>query len=226
MYCSPPTDLRVALAGNLFMAGGSPKVAVFIDWQNVYKTAREAFGLEALPNERGNFSPFQLARILAAGNGRGADVELMRVEIHRGLPNSSRDPTGFGANRRQATAWKREGGDVIVPRLRPLRYPPPYAAVQTPVEKGIDVQLALAVAEAILTHAADVAILFTHDTDLLPAVEMVARLKGSGRIETAAWASRTFSQRLRQVAGVYHHSISGRVFELVETPVNYASPRT
>jgi hypothetical protein len=107
------------------MSGESPKIAVFVDWQNVYKTAREAFGLTTLPNERGNFSPFRLA---------------------------------------------------------------------------------------------------THDTDLLPAVEMVARLKGPARIETAGWASHVFVQRLRQVHGVYHHAISGRVFDLVETPVNYARP--
>ena len=203
-------------------ASRSPKVAVFIDWQNVYKTAREAFGLESLPNERGNFSPFQLARILAAGNGRGVEAELVRVEIHRGLPNSSRDPIGFGANRRQATAWKREGGDIVVPRLRPLRYPARHAIDAAPVEKGIDVQLALAVAEAVLTNDVGVAILFTHDTDLLPAVEMIARLKGPGRIETAGWASHIFFQRLRKTPGVYHHAISGKVFERVETPVNYA----
>ena len=208
------------------MSSVPPRVAVFIDWQNVYKTAREAFGLEALPNERGNFSPFQLARILTAGNGRGASAKPVRVEIHRGLPSSTRDPTGFGANRRQATAWVREGGDVVVPRLRPLRYPPSYATVQTPVEKGIDVQLALAVAETILTNTADVAILFTHDTDLLPAVEMVARLKGPRRIETASWASHLFWQRLKPVPGVHHHAISGTVFEIVETPVNYAYPKT
>jgi hypothetical protein len=82
------------------------------------------------------------------------------------------------------------------------------------------------VAETILTDTSDVAILFTHDTDLLPAVEMVARLKGPKRIETASWASHTFSQRLRQVPGVHHHAISGTVFALVETPVNYAHPQT
>ncbi len=206
------------------MPARSPEVAVFIDWQNVYKAAREAFGLESLPNERGNFSPFQLARILAAGNQRGGAAKLVLVEVHRGLPSSARDPVGFGANRRQAAAWEREGGGTVVARLRPLRYPPPHAAVQTPVEKGIDVQLALAVAETILTNTADVAVLFTHDTDLLPVVEMVARLKGAARIETASWASHTFSQRLRQVRGVHHHSISGKVFSLVETPINYAQP--
>lgn len=90
------------------------------------------------------------------------------------------------------------------------------------MEKGIDVQLALAIAEVVLTETADVAILLTHDTDLQPLVEMVARLKGPRRIETAGWGSATFSQRLREVPGVYHHRIRGRVFQLVEDTTNYA----
>jgi NYN domain len=204
------------------MAGSRTRIAVFIDWQNAYKAAREAFGLQSQPNERGNFSPFKLGRILAAGQGRGETAALVRVEVHRGLPSSARDPVGYGANRRQAAAWIKEGGAVVVPRLRPLRYPSRHAQSQVPVEKGIDVQLALAVAETVLTDTADVAILFTHDTDLLPAVEMVARLNRSGRIETASWSSGTFVQRLREVPGVHHHRISGKVFKLVETPVNYA----
>lgn len=96
------------------------KVAVFYDWQNVYMSARRAFEWTRLPNEYGNFSPFALARILAAGNGRGQRGSLVRVEIHRGQPSSAKDPSGFGANRRQAEAWKRESGLVDV-RLRPLR---------------------------------------------------------------------------------------------------------
>jgi NYN domain len=182
------------------MAGSPTRIAVFIDWQNAYKAAREAFGLRGLPNERGNFSPFKLARILAAGHGRSDIATRVRVEVHRGLPSSSRDPVGYGANRRQAAAWIKEGGSVVVARLRPLRYPPSRAADQTPVEKGIDVQLALAVAETILTNTADVAILFTHDTDLLPAVEMVARLKaraGLRRPRGAAIASPNGCARCR-----------------------------
>lgn len=199
-----------------------PRVAVFIDWQNAYKTAREAFGLDALPNERGNFSPFNLARILATSHGRGVNgSKLVRVEIHRGLPSASRDPIGYSANRRQAAAWKAEAPDIVIPRHRPLRYPHPYAAVQVPVEKGIDVQIAVAVAESILTRACDVAILFSHDTDLVPAVEMIARVKGPQHIETASWASHGFNQRLREIAGVCHR-ISGAVFQRIETPVNYA----
>lgn len=112
-----------------------PRVAVFIDWQNAYKSARSAFGLWQLPNERGNFSPYNAARILAAGNGRGVAGELVRVEIHRGLPSNERDPVGYAANRRQSTAWVRENPEVVIPRLRPLRYDPNDGYAQ-PQEKG------------------------------------------------------------------------------------------
>jgi hypothetical protein len=138
------------------MAASRTTIAVFIDWQNAYRAARRAFGLQGQGNERGNFSPFELGRILAAGNNRGKAGQLVRVEIHRGLPSSARDPVGHAANRRQAAAWVKEGGSLVIPRLRPLRYPPRHVQNQMPVEKGIDVQLALAVAEAALTETADV----------------------------------------------------------------------
>ena len=76
-----------------------------------------------------------------------------------------------------------------MPRLRPLRYPPAHAADKTPVEKGIDVQLALGVAETILTDTADVAILFTHDTDLLPAVRWCPS-EGCASDRDGPWSSR------------------------------------
>ena len=88
----PAVRLRPHWRGIFFMAGSPTRIAVFIDWQNAYKAAREAFGLRSLPNERGNFSPFKLARILAAGHGRGDAATLVRVEVHRGLPSSARDP--------------------------------------------------------------------------------------------------------------------------------------
>lgn len=84
-----------------------PRVGVFIDWQNACKSARYAFNLGRLPHERGNFSRYKRARILAAGNDRGGDGELVRVEIHQGLPSNARDRAGHGA-----TAGKRARGCV------------------------------------------------------------------------------------------------------------------
>ncbi len=114
------------------------RIALFIDWQNAYKSARIAFGLEGHGNERGNFSPYVLGRLLAAGDPRGVDGgELVLVQIHRGIPSNKNDPTGYAANRRQATAWVREDEQIVRTRLRPLAYWGGRNA--PPVEKGIDV---------------------------------------------------------------------------------------
>src|SRR5689334_7008385 len=99
------------------------RIAVFIDWQNTYKAAREAFGLDRLPNEHGNYSPLMLAKHLAAGNGRGDMGKLIRVDIFRGLPSQQRDKLGYAANRRQAAAWMQEDPNIVIPHSRPLRYP-------------------------------------------------------------------------------------------------------
>jgi uncharacterized LabA/DUF88 family protein len=199
-------------------------VAVYYDWQNVYKTAREAFGLISMPNEYGNFSPYQLGRILAAGNDRGSDATLVCVEIHRGLPSQKHDPIGYAANRRQSAAWMNEAPEVVIPRLRPLRYPYSYPN-EPAVEKGVDVNLAVAAIEHVLTGLCDVAIIFSHDTDLMPVPETIARLKGAKCVETASWQSPTYHRRLRTKPPVHHNYVSEQVFNRVETRVNYAYPK-
>ena len=199
----------------------SANVAVYIDWQNVYKSAREAFNLLNLPSERGNFSPYRVARILAAGNERGSEGELVRVEIHRGLPSNAHDRVGYATNRRQAAAWMKENPEVVIPRMRPLRYDRNNPGAN-PQEKGIDVALAVSAAEHVLTQRCDIAIIFSHDSDLAPAVEMIARVCRPSHVETASWTSHHFETRLPPVNGVYHHSLSGKVFQEVETPINYA----
>lgn len=202
------------------------RVAVFIDWQNAYKSARRAFGLDAMPNERGNFSPFGLARVLAYGNGRATNGKLCLVEIHRGLPDSTKDPNGHGANRRQAAAWQKEAPTgIVVPRLRPLRYPPTWPAAP-PGEKGIDVQLALAIVECVLGQGCEVAVMISNDSDLKPVIETVCRLKGPAFIETAAWDAPGAPRLRSPVPGVYHHKMSADLFRRVEQPVNYAHKTT
>ena len=60
------------------------------------KAARSVFGLEGMPNGRGNFSPSNVGRILPEGNSRGSGGKLVRVETHRGLSSNNRDPVGYG----------------------------------------------------------------------------------------------------------------------------------
>lgn len=197
------------------------KVAVFIDWQNVYRGARRAFGLEGQPVEQGNFDPLRVGRLLAAANGRGPAGELVGVEIFRGQPSQRLDRVGHLANRRQARAWRAEAPNLVTVRARPLRYPPGFPA-ERPIEKGVDVELAVRAIEATLLRRCDVAIVFSHDADLLPVPEAIARLAGPDRVETASWVGAEFQGRLRPRAQIVHHALSRRVFDLVHTPVNYA----
>jgi hypothetical protein len=116
----------------------------------------------------------------------------------------------------------RENPDVVIPRLRPLRYS--RDPNEAPREKGVDVKLALATVEFLLSDWCDLAVVFSHDTDLVPLVEMLTRLKGPECIETASWTSPTFNQRIRTKAAVHHHVLSQDVFDQIETRINYAYP--
>lgn len=154
------------------------------------------------------------------------DGKLVRVNVHRGLPSQRHDTTGYAANQRQKAAWVKAGGDVIEAKMRPLRYPRDYPnTTEFPREKGVDVQLAVEAVEWVITTKCDVAIIFSHDTDLVPVIELLCRLKGTGSVETASWRSDYFNQRLRH-PGVFHHGIRKEVFDKVETRVNYGRATT
>ena len=149
---------------------------------------------------------------------------MVRVSIYRGLPSQNKDSKGYAANRRQAAAWTSEAPGIVDPVMRPLRYPRNFPS-EPPVEKGVDVELAVSAIEATLTNACDVAIVFSHDADLLPVPETIARLAGTDHVETVSWRSSNFRKRLRpkvQGTPIYHHDVSRSVYDLVETPVNYA----
>jgi uncharacterized LabA/DUF88 family protein len=113
-----------------------------------------------------------------------------------------------------------EQPEIVIPKLRPLRYSP--NAAEPPREKGIDVQLAIDAVESILTNQFDIAVVFSHDTDLLPAIESLARLGGMECVETAAWVSERFESRLRPRPPVFHHALDEEAFIRIERRVNYA----
>lgn len=187
------------------MTGAHRKIAVFIDWQNTYKTAREAFGWSDYPNEYGNYSPYSLARILAAGNARGNEAALVRVNIHRGLPSQKHDRAGYAANRRQSAAWIAESPEVVVPRLRPLRYS--RDPNEPPHEKGIDVERLLA------RHG-------SRTRDRASGASEGLRVR-----RDRVMVVRDVQPPPENQPPVFHHSISEAVFRRLETRVNYAHGR-
>jgi uncharacterized LabA/DUF88 family protein len=164
------------------------RVAVFIDWQNCYHLARQAFHDENDPSRYGNVRPKAFAELLVE-KGDARD-ELVHIGIYRGEPDPRKDPQTHAAHMRMRQAWQGECGDLVQIRTRPLRYPP-ARPLSDAEEKGVDVQLAI---DAMLMGARnefDLAILATADTDLLPVVEGLTALRmatGQPDVAVVGWA--------------------------------------
>jgi uncharacterized LabA/DUF88 family protein len=155
-----------------------PNVIVFIDAQNAYMTARDAFGWSGEIGRFGSYRPLLLGRVLAAGR------DLKQVRIYTGVPSNEKDKTGYQANQRRIASWKAEGSGLVEVFERTLKYAPR----QPPREKGVDVLLAVDLVRlALEDEGFDVAVLLSGDTDLVPAVEFVVDHKGSTSIESAMW---------------------------------------
>ncbi len=151
--------------------------AVFIDYQNIYRTAREAFGWQNEPGQFGNFRPLSLARLLT----READRDLVAVHVYTGVPVPDRDSRGHGAMQRRTQAWVADDPNLVHLHTRSLRYPPPQGR-----EKGVDVELAIDFVRLALDDAYELAILASADTDLVPALEFVSQRCQGKQIETVS----------------------------------------
>ena len=104
------------------------RLAVYIDYQNAYRGARQAFGSESDHHTVGQFDPMRVAKAIAQRkpNYPGAKLRtLVEVRIYRGLPGSTRDPRGYAAARKQTASWRGAIGpnglraDIL---LRPIAY--------------------------------------------------------------------------------------------------------
>lgn len=202
------------------------RVVVFLDWQNVYKGAREAFCALQAPHWQGQVDPVALAEHLAADSPFSR--ELTQVRIYRGQPDSILDPKGFGASSRQAAAWRRS--PLVELTMRTLRYPRGWPATsrigERPQEKGIDVALAIDYVVMAVRREFEVGILMSTDTDMKPALEAVAQLtftQGT-RAEVAAWSAagrhnRRLSIRSRSL---YCHWVDKDIYDRVADSTDYS----
>lgn len=93
------------------------RVVVFIDAQNVYRSARRAFFSQGDPVQFGQFHPRRLGMLLVE---RDAGRELSDVRLYTGRPDGYLQSKAHAANVRQCQAWERAECSVF---HRPLRYP-------------------------------------------------------------------------------------------------------
>lgn len=202
------------------------RVIVFLDWQNVYASARRAFHHSWDTYIAGQVDPVLLGQVLAAKN---PNQVLTQVRIYRGLPDSSKQPEAYGANERQAASWRRS--ELVSVHRRPLQYPRGWVSGNSgqdkPREKGIDVALAVDFVRLAIEGAYDVGILMSGDTDLKPALEFVHDYKGSvgPRPEVAAWSRPVDHSPRLSLKGrsLWCHWIDRDAYWAIRDPVTYST---
>ena len=202
------------------------RVVVFLDWQNVYKGAREAFCALSPMHWHGQVGPAALAQHLA--DDSPFDRQLQQVRIYRGLPDATRDPRGNGACLRQVAAWQRSPLAHVT--LRALQYPRGWPDThqpgERPREKGIDIALAIDFVTMAVRREYDVGILMSTDTDMKPALEAVAELTGTQgpRAEVAAWSAPDRLNRRLAIhsRNLYCHWAGKDVYDRIADPTDYS----
>ena len=138
------------------------RVTAFVDGQNLFHAAREAFGY-SYPN----YDPLALARTVSATQGWSLDA----THFYTGVPDASDNP-------RWNHFWVAKlavlGTRGVRTFSRPLRYRNQTVALPSGStttilvgqEKGIDVRIALDVVRLAREREYDVALLFSQDQDL------------------------------------------------------------
>jgi hypothetical protein len=192
------------------------RVAVFIDYQNVTMTAREAFPLSTAERPWTNIDPVRFAELIVSRRA-GVASSVEQVRIYRGRPNPTRQPTLASLNDAQAASWSRDPRVVVVRRM--LRYPK-GTPFQPPQEKGVDVALAVDFVSLAHQRRFDVGVIASHDTDLVPALEAVAALR-LARVESAAWRGR--NRLYTPGASSWCHVLQEADFVAVHDSRNYLS---
>lgn len=201
------------------------RVVVFLDYQNVYMGAREAFHPYGSRPQDGQVDPYRLGELLVTKARPRFDRALTEVRVYRGQPDSAKDPRGYAANDRQCRHWETLPKTNVTTRT--LRYPRDWPQ-EREHEKGIDVQLAIDLVAGAVRGEYEVGILMSTDTDLKPALEFVRELQGDPypRCEVAAWSSPTgYSRRLSISGGqIWCHWLDEADYRSVADPTNYALP--
>jgi len=141
----------------------------FIDGQNLYRHAKDAFG-----HHHPNYDPIKLHAAVCALKGWTPNL----VRFYTGVPSALESPmwTGYWSNR--VLAMKRAG---IAVTTRPLRYHKEIIVeadgtervVTTPQEKGVDVRVALDVVAKARKREFNIAVIYSQDQDLCEVVQEV-----------------------------------------------------
>jgi hypothetical protein len=155
------------------------RVAVFGDFQNVHLVGQGRFARDSEPY-RCVPDPTRIADLIAGKRKRPSVAADIRV--YRGRPDPERQPIVAAANDAQASEWTRDPRVTLMRRQLNYRGWPRLPGQ----EKGIDVAIAVDLMYLAIRGDYDALVLFSSDTDLMPALEAIVSLR-LAHLEVASW---------------------------------------
>ena len=195
------------------------QVVLFIDAQNMYRGARDAFFSGNDSHVLGQFDPLKLGQLIATRRPFGDDDGpriLKEVRVYTGRPDSTRDPKTYGAHRRQCASWESNGVTV---KPRTLRYPGNWPQ-QKAEEKGVDVAWATDFVIMAVEDHYDVGIIASTDTDLRPALEYVLT-RPNLCAEVVGWSGRVHKELRLPGRRVWCHRLTQADYNAVADHTDY-----
>lgn len=210
--------LRIRTGGGSILSEVSmTTVEIFIDYQNLHHSAHESFCAHGADVRDCLIHPMrftiELLKKRTASTGV-KDLSLAAVNVYRGMPNPRKEPRLASAASKQHAAWGRYDQRVAV-HTRALRYPSDWPDERAQ-EKGVDVLLAIHLTQAAIQKRADLLIVVSRDTDLLPAVELANQLRPGG-VEVATW----YGQSSLRSEGVASHILGEAAFRASRDTMKY-----
>lgn len=192
----------------------------FVDGQNLFHCAREAFGY-TFPS----YDVLALAKTICAERG----WDLLQCRFYTGVPDKADNAKGHHFWTAKTAQMGRQGVHVYTRslRYRNKRFTLPDGSVHTTLigeEKGIDVRLALDIIRLAHGQAYDVALVFSQDQDLSEVADEIRTIsreqKRWVKIASAFPASPTAKNR-RGINGTDWVRIDRGVYDSCLDPRDY-----
>ncbi len=158
-------------------APAAKRAIAFVDGQNLFAAARDAFGITTA-----SYGITALSRAIAAQHG----WDVVEIRFYTGVPHRRDNP---GLHFWWTARLRRLRADGVVVTTRPLRRRRKYVRLgdgrrvelEVSEEKGIDVRIALDVVHAVLRRRCDVVLLFSQDQDFAELAREVRRIAAQQR---------------------------------------------
>ena len=201
----------------------NPKAIAFVDGQNLFNAAKEAFGYN-YPN----YDILKLAHEVASANG----WTLIQTCFYTGIPEPKDPRHAFWSNK-----LANLGRRGIVLFSKPLRYhleevtlpDGSTSRVRVPVEKGVDVRLALDVVRLAFANRYDVALIFSQDQDYSEAAKEIRAISRAAKRwikVVSAFPTSKSAPNKRGIELTDWLPIDKATYDRCIDPVDYRPPRS